>query len=156
MKLQNILLEGIKHLDEETQRLVIQEAPHVPFVCDIPEELYPLTLGSYTDFGVDDYQVTGQERTTILRAFSGTGIAVPGTKYKVRATPLAMGVIEVIDGSEPSLPEDWRRYIQVINPELKEKALVWFGKLVRSDRRPPNETVATEFVEDGQGFKGRS
>ncbi len=147
MKLRS-LAESVAHLKPEIQEWVIREAPHFPIV-NVPQELYPLTLGTFVDFGIDD--ADPDNALQWARAFA-SGVRIPGTNLKIKALPLSVAVIEQSDGTEPSLPENWRQYIQVTNANLKERALLWFGNKVRPDRRPPDDEVAAYFEADEDGF----
>ncbi len=151
MKLKQ-LVESVSHLDPAVQEAIIREAPHAP-VGKVPEELYPLNLGNYVDFGFEDLAANQEEFTILARAIASDGIRFPGTKLKIRATPMVKAAVETADGTEVELPANWQEFVQVMDFTKGDQDLQWFGKSVRPDRRPSDEVVAAEFTPDGAGFK---
>lgn len=128
MKLDRLYLESISHLDEETQEILINEAPHTSF-SNVPDELRVLAA-QLVDLNFESYDLPKEERTKIARAFCANGVSVPNTKYKLRNTRGLTSAIELATGGELVLPVWWKRKLIAANGDQ----LSWIGKDVRSDQ----------------------
>ncbi len=120
-------LDKIKHFAEPIIEMLVTEAPHTSF-GSVPPELNFLKGGS-VDLGFENIPDKELART-IYRAFSGTGVAIPGTQYKMRAEFGMVANIETIKPDEqlPTLPEDWMEYVHVIDVN-SQKSLYQGSKL---------------------------
>jgi hypothetical protein len=112
------------------QPMLIEAAAHTSFQAPVPAELSFLT-GRFVDLGFENLGLGPQKFNDFLRAFSGTGVAVPQSKWRLRfAYPFA--VVEPADGSEQeTLPNWWREAVLVTDDQFLP---TWVGKRVRPDQ----------------------
>lgn len=106
--------DKIKHFEEPILEMLLTEAPHTTFGT-VPPELNFLK-GGIVDLGFENIPNKELART-IYRAFTQNGVAIPGTKYKMRAEFGMIANIEQIKPNEelPILPEDWMEFVHVID-----------------------------------------
>lgn len=135
MKLSRIYLEDIKHFSQPIQERLIREAPHTRISGPVPDELSFLAgPGLFVDLGFEDLglKATGED-VFIYRAFSGTGIVIPGTTWRLRYTRAPFTVVEPLDGTETAtLPIYWLETVLVLGPNDQ---VTWLGKRVNEKRR---------------------
>ena len=141
MKLNRLYLEYINSFDAETQEWLLKEAPHTVFQEVSTEFKF---LDGVVDLNFENYDLPQPQRIAIYRAFCGEGVAVPGTKYKLRNTRLG-SVVEQANGTELVLPSNWKRKVIVAN----KGGLVWLGKEVRPDQREGLDLSKMIETEDG-------
>lgn len=116
--------------NEWTQNIMLKEAPHTAFTGILPSELAFLN-GRFVDMGFENLGFNQQQQNDLLRAFSGTGVVVPGTQYKLRFV-YPNAVIEVIDGSEKAVLQNWwKEAVLVANDQAVP---TWIGNRVRPDQ----------------------
>jgi len=123
-------LEAVERLDAGFRRPMLMEAAaHTSFQPPLPPELSFLT-GRFVDLGFENLGLGPQKFNDLLRAFSGAGVAVPSTTWRLRfAYPYA--VVEPADGSEPeTLPVWWKEAVLVTDHFIP----TWVGKRVRPDQ----------------------
>jgi hypothetical protein len=106
--------DKIKHLDEPIVEMLVKEAPHTSFGT-VPPELNFLK-GGIVDLGFENIP-DKQLAKTIYRAFTQTGVRIPGTNYKMRAEFGMIAKIEQAKPNEelPTLPPEWAEYVHVID-----------------------------------------
>ena len=120
--------------------------PHLHCIFDnVPPEL-GLLDARVVDLNFETYQLPKEQRDIIGRAFVANGVAVPGTRYKLRNTRGLTAAIELSTGKEPALPTDWQRYVISIGDTNK---LIWLGKLVRQEQRKGWDLTGMVETEDG-------
>ena len=107
-----------------------EAAAHTSFVAPLPSELSFLA-GRFVDLGFENLGLGPQKFNDFLRAFSGTGVALPNTTWRLRfAYPYA--VVEPVDGSEQeTLPTWWKEAVLVTDDQFVP---TWVGKRVRPDQ----------------------
>jgi hypothetical protein len=112
------------------QSMLLEAAAHTSFHAPLPSELAFLA-GRFVDMGFENLGLGPKKFNDILRAFSGTGVAVPLTQWRLRfAYPYA--VAELADGSEPeTLPDWWKEAVLVTDNQFRP---TWVGKRVRPDQ----------------------
>ncbi|HZU38699.1 MAG TPA: hypothetical protein VFA18_22420 [Gemmataceae bacterium] len=110
--------------------MLVEAAAHTSFQPPLPSELSFLT-GRFVDMGFENLGLGPQKFNDLLRAFSGTGVAVPHTSWRLRFTyPYA--VVEPAVGSEQqTLPDWWKEAVLVTDDQFKP---TWVGKRVRPDQ----------------------
>lgn len=114
--------------DESTQHNLIQEAPHTRFGKNLPSSLSFLN-GSWVDMGFENLGLDPEKYKALYRAFSGTGVMIPGTNLKLRHAAPGQSGVETQDGTEEiSLPDNWKQAIFVMD---NDDRFTWVGKLVR-------------------------
>jgi hypothetical protein len=107
-------LEAIQQFDPYTQDMLLREAQRTAFWGDLPEELAFLGPGAFVDLGYDGLRLPKVQYKQLLRAFSHTGVLVPGTPYRLRHARCLRSLVEVPDGSErATLPSHWRQAVMV-------------------------------------------
>jgi hypothetical protein len=124
-------LDAVERLDAGVRRpMLIEAAAHASFQAPLPAELAFLT-GRFVDLGFENLGLGPQKFNDFLRAFSGAGLAVPNTKWRLRfAYPYA--VVEPTDGTEPeTLPAWWKEAVLVTDDRFVP---TWVGKRVRPDQ----------------------
>ena len=124
-------LEAIEKLENGLQRpLLVEAASHTSFQPPLPTELAFLA-GRFVDLGFENLGFGVQKCNDFPRAFSGTGVAVPHTKWRLRFTyPYA--VAEPVDGSDQdTLPGWWKEAFLVTDDQFVP---TWVGKRVRPDQ----------------------
>jgi hypothetical protein len=126
-------LDSLEKLEEGyRESLLLEAAAHTSFLAPLPSELSFL-VGRFVDLGFENLGLGPQKFNDFLRAFSGTGVAVPHTKWRLRFTyPYA--VVEPADGSEQeTLPAWWKEAVLVTDDHFIP---TWVGKRVRPDQTP--------------------
>jgi hypothetical protein len=123
-------LESVERLEADLHESMLMEAVHTPFQTPLPQELSFLA-GRFVDLGFENLGLGPTKFNDFLRAFSGTGVAVPNTNWRLRfAYPFA--VAEPADGSEQeTLPDWWKEAVLVTDDQF---LLTWVGKRVRPDQ----------------------
>jgi hypothetical protein len=124
-------LESVEKLEAGLHEPMLMEAAaHTSFQAPLPPELSFL-LGRFVDLGFENLGLGPQKFNDFLRAFSGTGVSVPHTKWRLRfAYPYA--VVEAVDGSETeTLPGWWKEAVLVTDNQFVP---TWVGKRVRPDQ----------------------
>lgn len=124
-------LESVEGLDPGVRRPILMEAAaHTSFRPPLPPELAFLA-GRFVDLGFENLGLGPQKFNDLLRAFSGAGVAVPNSTWRLRFVyPYA--VVERADGSEPeSLPDHWKQAVLVTDDQFLP---TWVGKRVRPDQ----------------------
>ena len=122
-------LESVDRLEPGfRQPMLVEAAAHTSFRAPLPPELSFLA-GRFVDLGFEN--LGPQRFNDFLRAFSGTGIAVPHTSWRLRfAYPQAL--VEPADGGEQeTLPDWWREAVLVTDDQFVP---TWAGKRVRPDQ----------------------
>lgn len=121
-------LEGVEtHFDALTVETLLSEAPHSRMSGPIPPELAFLG-GAFVDFGFENLK-SGDVKS-IFRAFSSTGVGVPGTSFRLRFK-YPHTIVEPADGTEMMLPLNWKQAVLVMNQNDK---FTYIGKLVRPEQ----------------------
>lgn len=124
-------LESVEKLEAGFHGSMLAEAAaHTSFQAPLPPELSFLD-GRFVDLGFENLGLGPKRFNDYLRAFSGGGVAVPNTTWRLRfAYPHA--VVEPADGSEPEiLPDWWKEAVLVTDDQFKP---TWVGKRVRPDQ----------------------
>src|SRR5580704_1923666 len=124
-------LDSVDRLDVAyRQSLLCEAAAHTSFQVPLPSELSFL-VGRFVDLGFENLGLGPQKYNDFLRAFSGTGVAVPNSTWRLRfAYPYA--VVEPADGSEQeTLPDWWKEAVLVTDDQFLP---TWVGKRVRPDQ----------------------
>lgn len=132
--------------DAWTKERMIKEMPHTYFLGFLPVALAFLQ-GRFVDLGFENLGLPAPECRSILLAFGGTGVCIPGTPSRMRfAYPHA--VIEPVDGSETAtLPICWKEGALVVDDQ---GAPTWVGKKVRPDRIAGFDLQ--QYQNSGEGF----
>lgn len=131
--------DSIAHLPELIQECLIMEQPHTSFRSDVPPE-FEFLKGGFVDLGFENLDVSISNLNIIKREFSGRGVRIPGTAYKMRATPSLNSVIEPVapeDETEgiATLPDDWKEALYVVT---LDNEFTYVGSKVRPDQLPPD------------------
>jgi hypothetical protein len=124
-------LQSVEGLETDFRNSMLMEAAaHTSFVAPLPAELSFLA-GRFVDLGFENLGMGPQRFNDFLRAFSGTGVAIPHSKWRLRfAYPYA--VVELADGSErETLPIWWKEAVLVTDDQFIP---TWIGKRVRADQ----------------------
>jgi hypothetical protein len=124
-------LEYVERLEAGfRQSMLAEAAAHTSFQAPVPPELSFLA-GRFVDLGFENLGLGPKKFNDLLRAFSGTGIAVPNTNWRLRfAYPFA--VVEPADGSElETLPDWWKEAVLVTDDQFLP---TWVGKRVGPDQ----------------------
>jgi len=124
-------LDSVERLDVGYRASMLCEAAaHTSFQVPLPPELSFLA-GRFVDLGFENLGMGPQKYNDFLRAFSGTGVAVPNSTWRLRfAYPYA--VVEPADGSErETLPDRWKEAVLVTDDHFIP---TWIGKRVRPDQ----------------------
>src|SRR5437868_6614399 len=111
-------LESVERLQPGFREAMLCEAAaHTSFPAPLPSELAFLA-GRFVDLGFENLGLGTQKYNDFLRAFSGTGVAVPRTRWRLRfAYPYA--VVEPVDGSEQAtLPDWWKEAVLVTDDQF--------------------------------------
>ncbi len=110
--------------------MLAEAAAHTSFQPPIPPALAFLA-GRFVELGFENLGLGPQKFNDFLRAFSGTGVVVPKTSWRLRfAYPYA--VVEPVDGSErETLPDGWKEAVLVTDDQFVP---TWVGKRVRPDQ----------------------
>lgn len=133
-------LEAIESLDPSTQELLLREATRTVF-GGVPPELAFLR-GRFVDLGFENLGLGTQKYNDVLRAFSGTGVALPNSQWRLRFFyPYA--VVEAADRTETeALPTCWQEAVIVFDDRFVP---TWIGNKVRQDQIAPlqrNQSVS--------------
>jgi hypothetical protein len=89
-----------------------KKPPSAPVSDKLPEELEFLE-GPLTDLGFEQLNLPQAEIDKIYLAFCGTGVAIPGTPYKLRHSVMSLFTfVEPATGSEVTLPANWRQVVR--------------------------------------------
>lgn len=144
-------LEGVEHRfshEPDTMKMMIQEAPHTRFTGMVPPALAFLK-GEYVDLGFENLDVPQAEKSAVYKAFSGPGVRVPGTNFRLRtAGPFEGSVVEAADGSEPAtLPDHWKQAVAVL---AHGNTFSFIGKRVRPEQVGSPDMA--QYKDDGDGF----
>lgn len=133
MKLSGLWVESIAHFPAEIQESLLAEQPHTRVWGWVPPELSVLGGPSFlTDLGFENLGLSPVEFRALTRAFSGVGVRVPGTPWRLRNVRPFHTVVEPSDGSEEvELPSYWLDGVLVIGPDDKP---VFSGSRVRPDQ----------------------
>ncbi len=124
-------LESVERLEVDFRNpMLIEAAAHTSFQAPLPPELAFLS-GRFVDLGFENLGLGPTKFNDFLRAFSGAGVAVPNTNWRLRfAYPYA--VVEAANGSEQeTLPAWWKEAVLVTDDQFVP---TWVGKRVRSDQ----------------------
>jgi hypothetical protein len=124
-------LESVEKLETGFHKpLLVEAAAHTSFLPPLPTQLSFLA-GRFVDLGFENLGLGPQKCNDLLRAFSGTGVAVSPMNWGLRfAHPYA--VVEPTDGSEKEiLPDWWREAVLVTDDQFVP---TWVGKRVRPDQ----------------------
>jgi hypothetical protein len=124
-------LESVERLEAGFHHsMLLEAAAHTSFQAPLPPELSFLA-GRFVDLGFENLGLGPQRFNDFLRAFSGTGLVVPHTNWRLRFTyPYA--VVEPVDGSEQeTLPAWWKEGVLVTDDQFRP---TWVGKRVRPDQ----------------------
>jgi hypothetical protein len=123
-------LESVEKLEGGYRKPMLMEAAaHTSFQPPLPSELSFLA-GRFVDLGFENLGLGPAKLNDLLRAFSGTGVALAGSKWRLRfAYPYA--VVETADGTEQeTLPDWWNEAVLVTDNQFLP---TWVGKRVRPD-----------------------
>lgn len=132
--------------DEWTTDNLLREAPHTGFMGPFPPDLAFLD-GRLVDLGFENLGLDQQTQHGLLRAFSGTGVAVPDTQHRLRFT-YPHAVIEPVDGTETAtLPTWWKEAVLVTDDQFEP---TWVGKRVRPDQVAGFDL--SQFKDMGEGL----
>ena len=124
-------LESVEKLEGAYRKPMLMEAAaHTSFQPPLPAELAFLA-GRFVAMGFENLGLGPQKFNDILRAFSGTGVVVPHSRWRLRfAYPYA--VVEPADGSEQeTLPDWWKEAVLVTDDHFVP---TWVGKRGRPDQ----------------------
>ena len=131
MNLKDITL--LENLGASELSLVLTEAPHTSFKNNaIPDDLKFLS-GSMVDLGFEDLKLTDDDFKAVQMAFVSTGVAIPGTKFKLIWKGGPRSAVEPIGVDEQiiALPHYWKEAVLVLGPNDE---LTWVGSMVRKAR----------------------
>ncbi len=114
-------------------------APHAEF-RQVPTEL--AFLRGDVDLGFENLGLPPRQQHALQVAFEGDGVAVPGTRYKLRHLPNSTAaVVEPATGQEPALPGNWKQAVCTIAGNI----FTYVGKRVRrNDQLPPTFEPAAD------------
>jgi hypothetical protein len=116
--------------DEWTRERMVTEMPHTYFNGILPLVLAFLQ-GRFVDLGFKNLGLSSQDHREIMLSFGGTGVAIPGTSFRMRFV-YPHAEIEPIDGSESAtLPVWWKEGVLVMDDQ---SVPTWVGKRVRPDQ----------------------
>lgn len=102
-----------------------KKPPNAPISDNLPSELGFLA-GTLSDLGFSKLDLPEEQIENIHTAFCGQGVAVPGTRYRLRHSVMSLFTfVESAAGSEPMLPDNWREVV---------RSRRWIGKKVAADR----------------------
>ena len=126
-------LQSIAKYERTIQEALITEAPHTVFKS-IPPEFEYLSKG-ITDLGFENLGLNEAQFKEIMLGFSGRGVAIPGTQFKMRANGSFNGVIEPTSPTEelPTLPDYWQEGVLVVD---YDNNVIYAGSRVRKDQLP--------------------
>lgn len=109
---------------------LINEQPHTTFVGQIPPELAFLH-GRFVDLGFENLSLNVHELESLGKAFTESGVIVPGTRWRLREIS-GKTVVEKIDGTEQAtLPSHWKQGVLVTDVNFNP---TWLGKRLRRDQ----------------------
>lgn len=101
-----------------------KEPPSAPVSDNLPSELEFLG-GSLCDLGFNRLDVPQNEIENLYIAFCGQGVAIPGTRYRLRHSVMSLFTfVEPAIGNEQKLPDNWREVV---------RSTRWIGKKVAAD-----------------------
>src|SRR5262245_11653730 len=116
--------------DAWTRERMISEMPHTFFLGLLPAALAFLQ-GRFVDLGFENLGLSPQNTRSIMQAFGGSGVCIPGTGVRMRFV-YPHAAIEPTDGSETAtLPEHWKECVLVADDQ---GVPTWVGKKVRPDQ----------------------
>ncbi len=128
MRLNKLWIEAISKFPETVREELLKEAPHTRMAEEVPSEFKWLQPPeSFVDFGFENLTLSKADKRAVMVAFAGSGIRIPGTRYKLRHDHAGYTVIETANGSELELPENWKQAVVVTSNNIP----TWIGKLVR-------------------------
>lgn len=146
MKLNEMYLQKIAHLDQVIQEQIIREAPHTTIQSHIPIELEFLE-GQFVDLGFENMDLPEDQKQAIYRSFVGPGVAIPGTKWKLRYLRTGQTFVEPIgDEQILTLPDNWKQCVLVLD---STGGWAWIGKRVRPDQIGEVDWDRYEEKQDG-------
>ena len=128
------------------------EGPPATFLGQISPGLEFLFNGN-TDLGFENLGLSNDEYARLALAFwRGSGVAIPGTNLKMRQLEAFQATIAPADGTEPTLPDYWKKAVLVARSDNK---LTWVGHLVRddSDDNPQYRRVSVAgYIDNGEAL----
>jgi hypothetical protein len=115
--------------------------PSAPVSDDLPKDLQFLA-GSLCDLGFDKLNLPQAAIENIYREFCGQGVAVPGTKYRLRHSVMSLFTfVEPATGNEIRLPDNWRQTV---------RSRKWIGKRIAAA-----DLDLSLYEDGGQGYRLR-
>lgn len=135
----------IEALDPHVHQSMFYATQETIFPGELPPDLAFLK-GRWTSLGFERLNLAPEKLVCILKAYCSTGVAIPGTHWRLRFVyPFA--VVELADGTEnETLPWHWKEGVAVRG----DTNLVWVGK-----RSPSNWIAALdldEYQDAGEGW----
>lgn len=104
---------------------LLEWAPRTHFVGPFPPGLEFLR-GAWADLGFEHLGLSPDDLRRLRRAYSGWGVLVPGTSYRLRCERSMRSRIEEADGREiVTLPSHWMQGACVCDPDDR---LTFLGK----------------------------
>src|SRR5690349_9752515 len=82
-----------------TRAMLVAEAQRTRFPGNPPPG-FDFLHGAFVDIGFDRLGLSDMELDAVRLAFIGTGLAVPGTPFRLRCVRPVMSVVEAAGGSE--------------------------------------------------------
>ncbi len=120
-----------RHFEPTTMELMLGQMSRVHFQGDLPPG-FEFLGGTFVDLGFEDLGISKDEQELVQRAIAGTGLAVPGTPFKMQTHRPFFTYILPSDGSETAtLPVGWKQAVAVLG---NGDQLTWIGKKVRPER----------------------
>ena len=138
-------LQSVSHFSEGMREEIIEWTTCCTRFERVPKELAFLHLGC-VDLGFENLGLSEADLRTLLLAFVGDGVAVPGRPYRLRYSGVGMAtVVEPATGQELPLPAHWRQGLYVVDPHDR---LTWIGKRVRPEQVGPFHLALYQDVGD--------
>lgn len=127
--------------------MIINEMPHTHFMGPLPQG-FEFLKGGFVDLGFENLGLSPPEQYTLNKALAGTGIAIPGTRFKIRSMKGGDTQVLPIDGSEiAALPPHWKQAVYVVDNDN----YTWIGKRVRPDQ--VGQVDLSLYDDEGNGYK---
>lgn len=106
----------------------------------VPPEL--AFLRGDVDLGFESLGLSPGHQQTLISAFQGDGVAIPGMAHKLRKPRNStVAVVEPATGQEPALPDNWKQGVYTLTGNV----FTFVGKRVRrNDQLPPNFEPAND------------
>lgn len=149
MKLAALWLEYIETFEPTIQESLLREAPHTAFQ-DVPTD-FEFLIGGFVDLGFENLGLTHSERQSLERAFSGSGVVIPGTKYSMRHVAPGRSVIELATNQKPTLPAHWRQVVLNVDINAEPPEAIWIGRSVRKNQIVGFDT--SKMIETPDGWR---